>query len=384
MPRLTRPRPARRTRRPACPPRPRGDAGGVAVLLCVLLAGGVLLGMGALVLDVGRLYAEREELQSGADAAALAVAEQCARDAGLCGPAPAATARRYAGANASDGATAVEELCGRTGRNGTGGLPACPPQADDLTACLGDVPATATYAEVRTLSLTAGGQTLLPPILARTLLGRDGYAGAEVRACARAAWGPPLRATGFGLTISLCEWRAATADGTAFAPAPPAAVPAAAEQVIRLHTTTAGTCPAGPSGGDSPGGFGWLDDFDGACSVTVAAGGTYGGDPGVSPSQACRAALATARADRAVTYLPVFREVTASGQNTMYTIEGFAPFVITGYAMTGASAPSSLTGQEHCKGSDKCVYGYFTRSLMPVRGSLGGPDLGASIVTLIG
>ncbi|MFC4058823.1 pilus assembly protein TadG-related protein [Planomonospora corallina] len=375
---------SRRTRRPARPPRLRGDDGGVAVLLCVLLAGGVLLGMGALVLDVGRLYAEREQLQSGADAAALAVAEQCARDAGRCGPAPVAMARRYAGANASDGATAVEVLCGRTGTGPGGGLTACPPQAADLTACLGDAPATATYAEVRTLSLTAEGQTLLPPILARTLLGRDGYAGAEVRACARAAWGPPLRATGFGLTVSLCEWRAATADGTAFAPAPPAAAPATAEQVVRLHTTGAGTCPAGPSGGDSPGGFGWLDDLDDTCSVTVAAGGTYGGDPGVSPSQACRAVLAEVRADRTVTYLPVFRAVAASGQNTVYTVEGFAPFVITGYALSGASAPSNLTGEQHCTGSDKCVYGYFTRSLMPARGSVGGPDLGASVVTLIG
>ena len=38
----------------------------------------VLLGVGALVIDVGALYAERRQLQNGADAAALAVAADCA------------------------------------------------------------------------------------------------------------------------------------------------------------------------------------------------------------------------------------------------------------------------------------------------------------------
>ncbi|MFB9880783.1 pilus assembly protein TadG-related protein [Planobispora siamensis] len=357
-----------------------GDEGGIAVLVCVLLAGGVLLGMGALAIDVGRLYAEREELQSGADAAAVAVAEQCARDAGRCGTAPLATARRYADVNAKDGTSAVETLCGRT----AGGLPGCPPPATNLTACIGDPPATSVYVEARTLSRRPDGSTLLPPILAQTLLGRDDYAGAEVRACARAAWGPPLRARGLGLTVSLCEWRQATAEGTAFAPAPPAAAPASAEVALYLHTTTARHCTTRGSGGDNPGGFGWLDDLDDSCSVMVEADGTYGGDPGVSASQECQEVLADLRGDGALTYLPIFRAVAGTGQNTVYTIEGFAPFVITGYALPGFSEASSLTGRRYCSGSDKCVYGYFTRALIPVKGTIGGPDLGASIVTLIG
>src|ERR1043165_3858879 len=55
-----------------------GERGAVAVTVAILLGGGVLLGFAALVVDVGQLYAEREELQSGADAAALAVAKACA------------------------------------------------------------------------------------------------------------------------------------------------------------------------------------------------------------------------------------------------------------------------------------------------------------------
>jgi uncharacterized membrane protein len=44
------------------------EHGAVAALVAVLLAAGVLFGSGALVIDVGLLYSEREQLQSGADA----------------------------------------------------------------------------------------------------------------------------------------------------------------------------------------------------------------------------------------------------------------------------------------------------------------------------
>src|SRR6201996_3498968 len=78
------------------------DRGAIAVLVAVLLAGGVLLGMGALVVDVGLISSEREQLQSGADAAALAVAEACAINDADCAD-PAQLATRYADENAKDG-----------------------------------------------------------------------------------------------------------------------------------------------------------------------------------------------------------------------------------------------------------------------------------------
>jgi len=60
------------------------ERGVVAAIVAILLGTGVLLGMGALVIDVGQIYQERAELQNGADAAALAVAESCAL--GACTP----------------------------------------------------------------------------------------------------------------------------------------------------------------------------------------------------------------------------------------------------------------------------------------------------------
>jgi Flp pilus assembly protein TadG len=69
----------------------------------------VLLGMGAIVVDFGQLYVERRELQNGADAAALAVAQDCA--GGDCRD-ETATARTYANDNARDGKAGIGDVCG--------------------------------------------------------------------------------------------------------------------------------------------------------------------------------------------------------------------------------------------------------------------------------
>ena len=57
------------------------DEGVVLVWVALMLV--VLVGMGALVIDIGALYVEKRELQNGADAAALAVARDCVE--GDCG-----------------------------------------------------------------------------------------------------------------------------------------------------------------------------------------------------------------------------------------------------------------------------------------------------------
>ena len=74
------------------------ERGAVAFFMAVVMV--VVLGFGALVLDIGALVQERRELQSGADAAALAVAKDCAGSLG-CG-AYIATAEDFADANALD------------------------------------------------------------------------------------------------------------------------------------------------------------------------------------------------------------------------------------------------------------------------------------------
>src|SRR5262249_54330508 len=104
-----------RLRHGATSARLRHDRGAVGVLIGILISGGVLIGLGALVVDVGQIYTERAQLQSGAEAGALAVAKSCAK--GACN---AGVAGSYANANSSDGVSAVNKVCG------SGSLGACP------------------------------------------------------------------------------------------------------------------------------------------------------------------------------------------------------------------------------------------------------------------
>lgn len=355
------------------------DRGAVAAMIAVVLGGGVLLGMAAIVVDVGRLYAEREQLQTGADAAAWAVAEGCIRLPENCA-AQGTEAERYAAAAAADGAAGIAEICGRGP-----GLADCSASAANLTACLGAAPMTGSYAEVRTHTLGRDGSTLLPRTFARALAGDD--AGTSVGACARVAWGSPRRAAGTAVTFSTCEWEALTDGGLSLWPSPSDGTPpASAERVVYLKgSPSATTCPAGPSGWDRPGGFGWLDDTGGDCTTTVEVDDSYGGDTGSSVSTACRAALAALRDERRPMLVPIYDGVTGSGTSTTYHLAGFASFVLTGYYQAGFTEPSRLTGLHHCGGSERCLYGYFTKGLLPTTGvTLGGPDLGVSVVNAIG
>jgi uncharacterized membrane protein len=115
----------------------RDDRGGVMTIVVVLLAGGVLMGSGALAVDVGRLYVEREELQSGADGAAMAVAKDCAANVTTCGADPDGAAKSYADENAEDDVSGVNVLCGETP---SGSLDACPPPTTTLSRCMTDPP----------------------------------------------------------------------------------------------------------------------------------------------------------------------------------------------------------------------------------------------------
>ena len=57
------------------------EEGVTTLFVAVAIIG--LLSMASLVVDFGRIYVERRELQNGATAAALAIGEDCARN--LCG-----------------------------------------------------------------------------------------------------------------------------------------------------------------------------------------------------------------------------------------------------------------------------------------------------------
>jgi hypothetical protein len=358
------------------------ERGGVVAVTAAVLGVGALLSMGALVVDVGQLYAEREQLQSGADAAALALARGCVIDASGCAD-QVSTAVRYADDNANDGISAVTVVCGTAP-----GLSPCPPPGNGLSACLGTPPVGVRYVEVRTESELSNGRTILPSTFASTITGMAGYAGRTLTACARAAYGSPATLRVAALTVSQCEWTYLTGGGTALPPPPRVAVPPQqAEGVIYLHDPhgdNPSNCPTLPGGMTAPGGFGWLDDSAGSCGAVGTVNGYLNGDPGNNTSSACATALQSTLAAHGTQLFPIFDAVTGNGANTQYHLVGFSVFALTGYHLSGLSAPSWLTHRDLCSGSDRCLYGYFSTAVLVSGQSLVTTNYGASAVTLVG
>lgn len=385
MARLTRLLPGRLSRRVrgriGC-----GERGAIGVLVAVLIGGGVLVGMGALVIDVGQLYQERSELQAGADAAALGVARTCAL--AVCLPAVSAG---YADANASrltGGTEGVSLVCGAGGLIKGLLLSSCPGSSGQLTDCPA-APVGSSYVDVHTSTRTASGSTLLPPAFARTLLGNRNYRGTNVDACAQAEWGAPTVAVVAGITISACEWDQATNQGSNYAPAPPYPpnpLPAPSlDQVLHLHGTggPTGGCGAEGGGAEAAANFAWTDDPGGNCGLSIS-GSIFGGDAGLSVSQPCRTLLSTARANKSVIFVAVYVSVNGSPNNLSLSLKGFAAFVVTGYHMPGFTAGDWLNASNDCTGNEFCLNGYFTTALIPSGQGLGGQDLGADIIKLSG
>src|SRR5687768_11098375 len=157
MPGLTRLRRCIRTRL-------RGERGATAVIVALLLV--PLLGFAAIAVDVGALYAERARLQTAADAAALAVARDCA--VGDCGDMQA-TAQELVTANVGEG------------------------EADEPE--LGTDPST----------VTVTGNNPVEHWFAPVL----GHDATQVSATATVAWGAPGGGTAaLPLIFSECEWHA--------------------------------------------------------------------------------------------------------------------------------------------------------------------------------
>jgi hypothetical protein len=320
--------------------RRRGDdEGAVAVLVAILLGGGVLLGMGALTIDIGLIAHEREQLQGGADAAAWVVALSCTRTPDTCAD-QAPLAQRQADGNALDGRaasalTVCTTGCGSVPRGRTEPCPALPA---DLTA---------SFAEVRTTTREAGGGTLLPPVLAQTLIG--GHAGTAVTACAQVAWGAPVTGTVLAVGVAHCTWAAATSGGATY-PSP-------------SGTVSPGGTQADPCGASVPAGWsaptGWTSfAVDPGCERAFDTADTV--ERPVAPAD-CSAALAAARDEGE----PVLLPITDAVQGNRFRVSGFAAFVVE---------------------DDDPLSGHFVREVTPVNGRSPGDgrDYGATYITRIG
>ncbi len=354
------------------------DRGAVAALVAILLSGGVLLGFAAFAVDLGTMYAERAELISGANAAALTIAENCVRPGQICnGTTGRNTARSNANGNAMDNAMKIDGICGRD--LGTGQLGTCSPPAAAGAHCLGTPPAGVSYAEVYTSTLTRDGDTVLPKAFAGTFAG---FHGATIRACSRVAWGIP-KGPYPALTVSRCQFDALTTPAASkFPPAYPSIPgnPAGIEVVIKMATPDPG-CSSTNSLGLLNGGS--------DCQLTL----NYGDDPngqtdadghghhqGTDASHACTNLLdhkmpPSASDPRPYLLMPIYSTLDPNGRSSnahFRDIIGVAAFQVTGYKLSDDDGTDAgghdwlgvrVDENQYCGNGttfrDRCIRGYF-------------------------
>lgn len=290
------------------------ERGAVAVIVAVSLT--ALLGMGALVLDVGALFLERRELQNGADSAAFAIAESCALGLPACASDAAvkSAADGYANQNAVDGHSNVDHA--------------------NLNRPHREI-------EVKTSTKNAEGNKVRFGFA--SIFGVDGR---TVTAEATATWGAPGNLDAFRMTMSDCLYDILTDGGTIFD----------VEKTILFHDpATELACTASNNNQTAPGNWGWLGApllSNDRCIADVTIGETAGAT-GNSPK--CSEAQLDALIGQEFG-IPVFESSTCCGSNVEYSLVGFAAFELTGFHLGGSNKTNPPCGPPQT-----CIAGRFTR-----------------------
>lgn len=333
------------------------ERGAISVLVAILMV--TLLGFAALAVDVGMLYAERTQLRNGADAAALAIAQKCARNINDADcSTTSALARSLANSNAGDGKSNISDLV--------------------LDKAAG------------TVRVTAGSQEAgkEPNKVSLFFARAMGFNNAEVTVGATVRWGQPVAGPlPFPLAFSVCQVRYHVDGGL---------------QQLQSHGDNANPdCMYGPDGAAVPGGFGWLVSSPGACGglidITVGDASNSSGNsyPGVVCDSVLQKWAADITAGKDVTaLLPVFNVVTGTGANAKYHLTSFAAFNVKGWKFSGTdnelpksfhntstSVPSSVACTNNCRG----IIGSFIQYVSLADGYTYGvttEDSGADIVRL--
>jgi Flp pilus assembly protein TadG len=306
-----------------------GERGAVAAVVALLLV--PLLGFAAIAVDVGAFYAERARLQTAADAAALAVARDCA--VGACGDMQA-TAQELVTANVGAGEAEEPEL----GAN---------PSTVTVT---GNNPVEHWFAPV---------------------IGHDST---QVSATATVAWGAPGGGTAaLPIAFSWCSFDAQTHGS----------LPTATDAVQRIYLSKSdlsGDHCTGPSDNVIPGGFGYLVPDPGRCGATSKVAMVVTSNTGNSAP--CTAAEWTTLVGRTV-LLPIFDDFGGNGSHGWYRVYGYAAFQLTGFDLGG----QHTTDKKLCgNGSTRCIAGRFLQYVEPSDAFFydsTAPSMGAWILRLV-
>jgi Flp pilus assembly protein TadG len=305
----------------------KDERGAVAVMVALLMV--PLIGFAAIAIDVAGMYSEQQQLQTGADAAAFAIAQNCNRSA--CGD-TAATAQNFSTKNINSSNAYTASVTAQTSSS---------------------------------VTVQNGGDRKhwFAPVL--------GIKSNTLSARATVNWGSPTAGTALlPLAFSWCEWKEQTGG----------ALPSGTtSRLIYLSKTSGTTDCTGPSNNVVPGGFGWVTTDPGTCHTTSSINGLLNSDPGKSmPSSCSEQDLVKLQGTRIL--LPVFDSHEGNGSGATYRVFGYAAFVLTGYYFGNQNKWNSP-----CNGNDRCIRGYFTKfvdSSEAFTVGPGGPQLGGSIISL--
>ena len=374
---------------------PTQEEGATLVFVAVVLV--ALLALTAFAVDFGRMWEERRQLQNGADAAALAIAEEC--DEGLCGAGydEYATAENYVDENARDGLA---------------------------NAWLVDLDLDSQTVTVHNRTEDPGGDHKFDMLFAG-IVGFDGF---TVGADATVAWGNALQIAAFPIIISDCEWIRDTegwpnGGGNLTIVDPPGPdYDTDTFVVLTFHNgNNTEECDA-QAGQDSPligddkldGGFGFLASDD--CTAEIFGDiDLTGPEPEYGWAQAQPgASQPDCSADQmedilgSTIFIPWFDGIWSGQQQgspcnegqgatqKCYHIAGYGGFHVIGYNFGGQyKAYSEPLTSVPCQGNgvrppgwqhgnnDDCLVGYFTNKTYTGPADIGGDDRGVSVVKFI-
>lgn len=326
----------------------RRDRGATAVFVAISMV--VMLGFASFGVDAAALWSDQKQVQNGADAGALAIAQTCASDPANCasaGTTANSMATQYAIANKVNGASG----------NTTGVA-----QIDSANS---------------TVTVTASTNQSL--WFAKVL----GMNNATVAAKATAKWGPISGGTFVPLTISLCAFYAQSDAivGDPIQTDSPMTIyyGTALSSALPISQDPTGICGTG-SGGTPPGGFNWVGNQDHNCTASVLVGDWMVSQPGNVP-KGCN--FGTSLAGQTI-QIPVFDAVTGTGSNAEYHIYAIASFLITAYCFHPNDNQYPLDAK--CVGdlTQHYISGYFVNftAVDQWTTSSGGPNVGTAQVFL--
>lgn len=310
----------------------RQEPGATAVVVALVMV--VLFGFAAIAVDVGALWWDRKQLQNGADAGALAIAQACAK--GSCPANEVDEATPFATGNKLDANAQVLNVTHPS--------------------------ATSVRVEVRSTRSLWFANLL-------------GLSVSDVSAASTAGWGPAGGGGSLPIAISEC----------AFDKAVPNEPPKVLHLIIKTKDKTLkGGSPCDPNPLNPtvvPGGFHWLEP-ESLCQVSTEPGDMLPSSPGNTNPKACSADMLNQILKSEEIKIPMYDYATGTGDNAQYHLVGYSYLKATAWQIT-----SQIYYPTKGSADEEWLEGYFVKKvLLSEDGDTtgGGKNFQAVEVRLIG